>query len=260
MFAQKISPERQGPGGRRLWLEGPGGARPRLLFAEDSDPVRIITAAMLKTMGCDVEAVVHGEEALRCASDRLFDVVVLDIEMPVMDGITAARSIRRLGGAHRTMPIMALSAFLADAMTMVGWDNTFDIALPKPANRNELHAAVSSALDRGSRRHVPSGVDLLDRDRLALQRGGLPEDVWRTIVEAACRDIDMCLMQMAGQGDDGSLRLLAGKLASVAATFAAPELRRLANELAEASPAARGSVLAYLRDIAEKTIVGLRSC
>jgi CheY-like chemotaxis protein len=150
MFAQQNSPPIQETAApRRLWLAGPDGARPRLLFAEDSDPVRIITAAMLRAMGCDVEAVVHGEEALRSASDRAFDVIVLDIEMPVMDGITAARSIRNLGGTSATTPIMALSAFLADAMAMAGFDKTFDIALPKPANRNELHAAVSSALACG---------------------------------------------------------------------------------------------------------------
>ena len=42
---------------------------------------------------------------------------------------------------------MALSAFLADAMQTASWSDTFDIALPKPANRNELHAAVQVALD-----------------------------------------------------------------------------------------------------------------
>ncbi len=130
---------------KSLRLHGPDGGRPRLLLAEDSDPVRVVTAAMLKGMGCDVEAVVHGEEAVKSASANQFDVIVLDIEMPVMDGITAARSIRSLGGVRT--PIMALSAFLADAMQSASWSDTFDIALPKPANRNELHAAVQAALD-----------------------------------------------------------------------------------------------------------------
>ena len=132
------------PARKPLTLLGRGGARPRLLLAEDSDPVRVVTAAMLKGMGCDVEAVVHGEEAVKSASANEFDVIVLDIEMPVMDGITAALSIRKLGCG---VPIMALSAFLADAMQSASWSDTFDIALPKPANRTELHAAVQAALD-----------------------------------------------------------------------------------------------------------------
>jgi CheY-like chemotaxis protein len=135
------------PTRKSLKLQGPDGGRPRLLLAEDSDPVRVVTAAMLKGMGCDVEAVIHGEEAVKSASANQFDVIVLDIEMPVMDGITAARSIRKLGRGMKRTPIMALSAFLADAMQSASWRDTFDIALPKPANRSELHAAVQAALD-----------------------------------------------------------------------------------------------------------------
>lgn len=131
---------------RPLKLFAADGRKPRLLLAEDCDPVRVVTAAMLRGMGCEVEAVVHGEEAVQSASANTFDVIVLDIEMPVMDGITAARWIRRqLPGGDRP-PIMALSAFLADAMQSANWRDTFDIALPKPANRRELHAAVSEAL------------------------------------------------------------------------------------------------------------------
>ena len=45
-------------------------------------------------------------------------------------------------------PLMALSAFLADSVRTGEWRDTFDIALPKPANRNELHEAVKAALAR----------------------------------------------------------------------------------------------------------------
>ncbi|MCX7351075.1 MAG: response regulator [Alphaproteobacteria bacterium] len=101
-----MSPEK-----KSLRLEAPHGGRPRLLLAEDCDPVRIVTAAMLKGMGCDVEAVIHGEDAVKSASENEFDVIVLDIEMPIMDGITAARSIRQMGGPIAATPLMALSAF-----------------------------------------------------------------------------------------------------------------------------------------------------
>ena len=131
---------------RALSLTMPNGSRPRLLLAEDCDPMRIVTAAMLKGMGCDVEAVVHGEQAVSSAAENRFDVIVLDIEMPIMDGITAARSIRRLGGDAAATPLMALSAFLADSVRTGDWRDTFDIALPKPANRTELHEAVKAAL------------------------------------------------------------------------------------------------------------------
>mgnify|MGYP003343760881 CR=1 FL=1 len=53
-------------------------------------------------------------------------------------GITAARSIRQMGGPAAATPLMALSAFLADSVRTGEWRDTFDIALPKPANRSEL--------------------------------------------------------------------------------------------------------------------------
>lgn len=137
------------PAGRTpLRLEGPDGRRPRLLLAEDCDPVRIVTAAMMKAMGCDVDTAIHGEQAVRSAAENSFDVIVLDIEMPIMDGIAAARLIRGMGGPVSETPLMALSAFLADSARGSAWHDTFDIALPKPANRNELHQALKAALTR----------------------------------------------------------------------------------------------------------------
>ncbi len=82
------------------------GSRPRILFAEDSETVRQVTAALLRRMGCDVDAVEHGEEALFHARQQAYDLVLLDINMPVMDGMIAAREIRALGGgAARTVVV-----------------------------------------------------------------------------------------------------------------------------------------------------------
>ena len=106
-------------------LKCPDGSRPRILFAEDSDTVRLITAALLRRMGCDVDAVEHGEEALDLASRQAYDLVLLDIEMPVMDGMIAAREIRALGGGAARTPLMALSAYLADWHALLaGWGCT----------------------------------------------------------------------------------------------------------------------------------------
>jgi CheY-like chemotaxis protein len=70
------------------------GSPRRVLYAEDQTTSRIITTAMLKRMGFEVDAVEDGERALECARHDNYDVILLDIEMPVMDGVTAARSIR----------------------------------------------------------------------------------------------------------------------------------------------------------------------
>ncbi len=122
------------------------GTRPRVLYAEDSTASRIVTTAMLKRMGLEVDAVEDGELALRHAEKSSYDVILLDIEMPVMDGVTAARGIRALGGKTSRTPILALSAFLADSTEFSHWRDAFDHALPKPANSNELHRAIRGVL------------------------------------------------------------------------------------------------------------------
>jgi CheY-like chemotaxis protein len=127
-------------------LKCPDGSRPRILFAEDSETVRQVIAALLRRMGCDVDAVEHGEEALVHARHQAYDLVLLDIEMPVMDGMIAAREIRALGGGAAQTPLMAFSAYLADWHKGGQWHECFDMALPKPAGRSELHLAIQKIL------------------------------------------------------------------------------------------------------------------
>ncbi len=222
---------------RPLSLKRPDGSRPKLLLAEDSVAMRVVTSAMLKAMGCDVDAVEHGEEALNCASAKTFDLIVLDIEMPVMDGITAARSIRNLGGAPGRTPLMALSAFLADTTQSLAWRGTFDVALPKPANRNELHAAVQAALARKATARRPVLFEThpdLSVTAIAGLKSGLPVGVWAELVGVACRDIADCVRHIARivrHRETGPLAFYAHKLRGLAVTFAAPRLAALAARL-----------------------------
>jgi CheY-like chemotaxis protein len=250
---------------KSLSLSTPGGRRPRLLLAEDCDPMRIVTAAMLKGMGCDVEAVVHGEQAVNSAAGNRFDVIVLDIEMPVMDGITAARSIRRMGGEAASTPLMALSAFLADSVRTGDWRDTFDIALPKPANRNELHEAVKAALARqpaASARPVEAVPPLLGETRLREIRRNLTCSAWRQISDGACRDIESCIGQLEHEDSrpkDGAMLACASTLADLGRSFAARRLDWAAQRFQRAcSEAARHEALGVLLSSARETVQILR--
>ncbi|NMD07126.1 MAG: response regulator [Phyllobacteriaceae bacterium] len=122
-----------------------GGQR-RVLYAEDQVSSRVVTKAMLERMGFEVEAVDDGEVAVEKAREGLYDIILLDIEMPVMDGVTAARIIRSEILAHKDTPILALSAFLADSTEHCVWRDAFDTAVPKPANSNELQRAITRAM------------------------------------------------------------------------------------------------------------------
>jgi CheY-like chemotaxis protein len=242
----------------------PGGRRPRLLFAEDCDPVRVVTTAMLKGMGCDVESAAHGEEAVRLAEHQHFDLIVLDIEMPVMDGITAARSIRRMKGECLGTPLMALSAFLADASQQATWDDTFDLALPKPTNKSELQAAIKTALSWTPASEMAArfaGEPAVSAAKVAELRNGLSDSVWQDLIGITCADLERCfetIEDVVNRRDYGRLGDEAFKLRAIGRTFAAPRLSRAASLLEQAASRREIDVIVgHLRGVIRETVDGL---
>jgi hypothetical protein len=200
---------------------------------------------------------------VREASENHFDLIVLDIEMPVMDGITAARSIRSLGGPAAATPLMALSAFLADSVRGGQWRETFDIALPKPANRNELREAVASALSRSPAGAAAAPVlpALADHRRLDQLRHGLTAAVWAELARAGCRDIEIAAHQLGlalAAGQSGAVLTFAGKLGALGRTYASPRLVFLAHRIRLASSEAdRTAAIAALIGAAEEFLPAL---
>ena len=115
-----------------------GELRPcRILLAEDTDIAREIVATMLRRAGHTVVEVRDGAQAVDAARAASFDLVLMDMQMPVMDGPTATRAIRALPGTAGRIPILALTAD----------------ALPEHRNRH-----VSSGLDG----YVTKPVDWTD--------------------------------------------------------------------------------------------------
>jgi CheY-like chemotaxis protein len=168
-------------------LTHPDGSRPRVLYAEDQASSRIVTKAMLERMGLDVDAVEDGEVALDLASNGSYDIILLDIEMPVMDGVSAARGIRALGGDKSKTPILALSAFLADSTEVSAWRDAFDHAIPKPANGNELRRAIDKALNLQPAQGLVIETAKPGALSLGLQ-STLPRHVWIRFVAMAAEE------------------------------------------------------------------------
>jgi CheY-like chemotaxis protein len=217
------------------------GTRPRVLYAEDSTASRIVTTAMLNRMGLEVDAVEDGELALRHAEKSSYDVILLDIEMPVMDGVTAARGIRALGGKTSKTPILALSAFLADSTEFSHWRDAFDHALPKPANSNELHRAISGVLQDAAPVHVepakPGSI-------LTGLRATLPKGTWvKLMTLAATESIHYANAAAAAfeANDAETTRRCVHALKGLARNFEAVELAKKAVEI-EGGGANRKSV------------------
>jgi len=80
-----------------------------ILFAEDHPLSQEILFEMLESLHCEVEVVSDGAEAVACAQERSYDLILMDMQMPKMDGLAATRAIRTLPQHHDT-PIIALTA------------------------------------------------------------------------------------------------------------------------------------------------------
>lgn len=108
---------------------------PRLLLAEDSTTNQLILARLLHIAGADVTVVSDGIEALSAAESSDFDIVLMDIEMPKMDGMECAAKLRELGFER---PIIAVTGHDEEAISSDAFDRHFDGFLQKPVDKNDI--------------------------------------------------------------------------------------------------------------------------
>ena len=206
------------------------GTPRRVLYAEDQITSRVVTKAMLERMGFEVDAVEDGELALSAARGDSYDVILLDIEMPVMDGVTAARSIRSELAHCAATPILALSAFLADSTEHSVWRDAFDSAVPKPANTNELMTAMTKAVAEHDQRLLlpvrPSKEDLL-----CALKAALPAGAWKRVSAAAGAEMAHLINALGAAQEAADVDLqneISRKLAQIASSFGAAQVSQLA--------------------------------
>ncbi len=213
------------------------GTPRRVLYAEDQTTSRIVTKAMLERLGFAVDAVEDGELAVQHASRDSYDVILLDIEMPVMDGVTAARSIRADLAHCSDTPILALSAFLADSTEICEWRDAFDQALSKPANSNELLKAMTSAVLFKDSKTARIPAKPSREDILQALRGTLPRGVWLRLAETAGRDmlhLVNCIGAAVEAADVEMTRQGVVNLKGLANNFGATDVAELLNTCLEA--------------------------
>lgn len=117
----------------------------RVLLAEDEPSNRRIISEMLTRLQAEVVAVGTGFEALEALASDRFDVVLMDLAMPVMGGVEAVATIRQQLAADRCPPILALTAD-ARANPTLRPDSGFAGRIPKPVTSAELSRGISAVL------------------------------------------------------------------------------------------------------------------
>ena len=136
----------------------------RILIAEDEAPLRNLVRMSLETSGHHVTTVNDGEEALRVFASEPFDLVIVDIMMPRVDGFGVCQQIRM----HSDVPIIMLTA-LGGADDMVrGFELGADDYIAKPFAFKEVQARIRAILRRNQWINERQAPLLLQNDRMAL--------------------------------------------------------------------------------------------
>ncbi|CAM5721261.1 DNA-binding response regulator OS=Streptomyces alboniger OX=132473 GN=CP975_16430 PE=4 SV=1 [Streptomyces alboniger] len=159
----------------------------RILIVDDEPAVREALQRSLAFEGYDTQVAVDGADALEKTTAYQPDLLVLDIQMPRMDGLTAARRIR---GAGDTTPILMLTARDTVGDRVTGLDAGADDYLVKPFELDELFARVRALLRRSSYAASGAGVEedealtfadlRMDLATREVTRAGRPVELTRT--------------------------------------------------------------------------------
>lgn len=119
----------------------------RILLVEDAPKVAGIVAETLMSSGHDVEWCEDSEEGMRRLRSRLYDLVIVDIELPGMDGLELVSWLREAGNLR---PIMLLTARGTTKDIVLGLERGADDYMTKPFDPSELRARVDALMRRGA--------------------------------------------------------------------------------------------------------------
>ena len=127
----------------------------RALVVEDELPVRDLLRLHLELAGFDVEESGDGREALRRLRESAYNLVILDVMLPGLDGVSLCRAIRT-GGPNVSTPILMLTARDTESDKVVGLESGADEYLTKPFGIRELIARVNAITRRHARDDDPA--------------------------------------------------------------------------------------------------------
>jgi two-component system sensor histidine kinase/response regulator len=219
----------------------------RLLLVEDNHVNQLVARGMLSKTGLDLDIRENGADAVSAVQSKPYDLVLMDVQMPIMDGLEATREIRRLGGVYSELPIIAMTANVLESDAQNCLAAGMDAHIGKPINKQELLSCMARFLTRAA-------AGLAREDGVATGQpdlGGLPgidvaegikhmrgdAEAYRKVLHSfwqRYRDSDEQL-RASIEGDDWpAARHLARTLRGAAQNVAAGELAQAAQRVFDA--------------------------
>ena len=231
-------------------LGGQQAVRPlRVLLAEDNKINQQVARAIICKAGHSVEIASNGEEAVAAVRDGSFDVVLMDIQMPVMDGVQATGLIRKLPLPTCNIPIIALTAHAMVGARQQYLDAGMDDYLSKPlsppallAKLNDIGTRLEPIADRAPESVVPTpaiengDVDVAAIENLRTSVGPEFDDLFKTLLGAVADGI-ASIDELLQGGDLRGASREAHNLVSTAGSVGAAAVSDLARRVENAAKA-----------------------
>ena len=138
------------------WHSGKAMEGAQILLVEDNEINQQVGKELLEIAGAVVEIAVNGQEAVQKIAERVFDLVLMDIQMPVMDGYQATRAIRQMAQGAK-LPILAMTANVMVKDLAQCWEAGMDGHIAKPIDPDKLFSTLRRWLVLREPDTVPSG-------------------------------------------------------------------------------------------------------
>jgi PAS domain S-box-containing protein len=198
----------------------------RILLAEDNRVNQTVAVAMLSKRGHEVRVAANGVQVLEMLGDQAFDLVLMDVQMPEMDGLDATRAIRRgEGGTNPRVPIVAMTAHAMAGDRERCLEAGMDDYVSKPINPTALYEAMARVLE-GSGEEA-SRMSVFDRSTALHHVGGDAEILGQLVgmfLEQGPERMARVETALA-EGDTGTMEREAHALKGTAATLGMGDLR-----------------------------------
>jgi PAS domain S-box-containing protein len=222
----------------------------RLLIAEDNALNQKMSVALVQKLGCSAVVASDGAEALSALRREPFDAVLMDVQMPGMDGLEATIRIRAgEEGSGVRLPIIALTAHAMKGDRERCLEAGMDAYLSKPVSFHDLYLVLADLADRLKSRSAPDAVEEMSRTmsdpkppssvydpQVALTRVGGDEELLRELIEVFLSDSPKWLSDLRKAAADGNavdLRRAAHTIKGAVGYFGADEAGAAADHLQE---------------------------
>ncbi len=122
----------------------------KILVAEDDEISLLVMKSILEKIGYQVATASNGEQALKHLKEHVIDLVIMDVQMPVLDGIEATRAIRsgKVGEKNKNVPIVTLTAYAMNGDGQKFMDAGIDGYLTKPVEVDQLSVMLKRLIDK----------------------------------------------------------------------------------------------------------------